>query len=169
MANALAWIRVPSVPWVIGPKTGNLALAAGSGVTNGCRFKPTVNMTVVAIGYWLFATTDNDIPVGLWNETPTLLGSGTITAATGVASDFNFVTITPVSLTSGTFYRLGGFRPIDAVNSHYYTDDGISPGHTSDAVDDLAVTVVSASLTYPSGSSNSDKMFGPVNFKYTIP
>jgi len=113
--------------------TTHTSVSSSTHVTEGYRFTPTANLTVLQLGVF-----DSDLDglhdahqVGIWTNSGDLLASATVPQGTTgtLMGSYRFVSITPLSLTQGVTYVLGA-------------ELGTIPGGTSD---DRTLRVANAS------------------------
>ena len=173
-ANATTTGNTPSVP-----------TAADFTGTLGWEFSPTQNVTVTSLGYFDDMGTalggqslSMNHDVGLYDTAGDLLASATITTASPASGLFRFADLaTPVGLTAGADYILGGVAGTDGYAYDLQNASPFAPGITylQDAYDPGNA----ASLTFPTAtdgslsdpnsnaslSGNGYTYFGP-NFQY---
>lgn len=87
------------------------------GDTIGWYFQANANISVTHLGFWDNPTISTPIllehPVGIWDSAGTLLGSVTVTPASGAIGDFRYEALgSAVNLTAGSQYYLGAFIPV---------------------------------------------------------
>jgi hypothetical protein len=137
----------------------------------GWRFQALQNVNVVSLGA-LDPIPAGGLPssmdVGIWTDSGTLLGSLIVPAGTaGTLIDGYFYAdlTTPISLTTGDFYRIAD-SPTSGTNDNDYMFSGVSITD-SPAVDyDQGYLVENTnSLVFPTVAGSSDDFFGP-NFQY---
>ncbi len=73
----------------------------------GWTFQPNINISVTALG--VFAGLPNNLEVGLWNSSGTLLASSTITAGATPFNQSLYESITPVTLDASQVYYIAAF------------------------------------------------------------
>lgn len=74
--------------------------------TVGFRFRAAVDFTVGHIGRVVSVAFAQSHTVSLWSDAGTLLGSTSVSSASATQHGYAFGPVTPVSLTSGTYYRI---------------------------------------------------------------
>lgn len=162
--NTLVLDSTRAYTWSTQPPSNPLNLSnAVPAVTNfslGVQFVANSDLVVTDLGAWFNAIHTN-VAVGLWKEDTTLLASGLVLSNTAVATNFNFVSITPVTLKSGQLYRVAMFSG----NTEWYWSETFLA--TSDATPLSGCYDTTATLGFPvltnTGSFNA---YGPPNFKY---
>jgi hypothetical protein len=138
-------------------------------VSGGWRFQALQNVNVVSLGYWDWSG-DGDgfassVNVGIWTDAGTPLGSLTVPAgASGTLIDgFRYADLTtPLSLSSGQFYRIAAAATAGALPYNFSV-----PVTESAAIDyDHGYSSSTANpLTFPTIASGVGSFFGP-NFLY---
>jgi Domain of unknown function (DUF4082) len=137
--------------------------------SEGWRFQALQNVNVVSLGYWDFPG-DGDglgssVNVGIWTDAGAPLGSLTVPAgASGTLIDgFRYADLTtPISLSSGQFYRIAAAATAGALPYNFtvpVTDSGAigyDHGYSSNTANPL---------TFPTIATGVGSLFGP-NFLY---
>lgn len=124
----------------------------------GVRVLISTTITVSELGRYCLAANTATHLVGLWSDAGSLLGSCTIDAAPPTSDGYVFGAITPAVLTPG-YYRIGSQE-----SSDYWHDS--AGGYTSAAEITIDSSIYGA--TYPDTISETGRIYGPVNFKYTV-
>jgi hypothetical protein len=94
-------VSITGTPTDLGSSTWNL----------GFEFLANTNVTVTALGNMDFGSPSNlsqPQQVGLWNSSGDLLASAYVTSSSTQIDNFAFTSITPVTLSSGNYYIVGG-------------------------------------------------------------
>jgi Domain of unknown function (DUF4082)/PEP-CTERM motif len=92
------------------------AIQLGAGYSNGTdgnwtlgfEFTPTSNLNVTSLGDYFESGVTNNESVGLWTLDGTQLATASITGSGAPADSFQFTAITPVELSAGQTYIVGG-------------------------------------------------------------
>jgi hypothetical protein len=135
----------------------------------GWRFQALQNVSVVSLGA-LDPDSQNGLAssmdVGIWTDSGTLLASLTVPAGTAGTLVDNYLyadLITPISLTTGDFYRIAD-SPTSGLNAYMFS--GVSVTDSAAVGFDQGYEATSNnSLTFPTTSGGSSAFFGP-NFQY---
>jgi hypothetical protein len=81
--------------------------------TVGWTFQPTTPLVVNSLGCFADVFVNNPlvsvIEVGLWGPSGSLLASNSVTSSSTLFDQTRYVSVTPVSLTSGQVYHIGVF------------------------------------------------------------
>lgn len=154
--------------WVTGGvPTG--ALNTDGGVTIGVQFTPTANITVTALGFWVHANTEDNIPLGIWADGGTLLGTVTLKLSNYSNGTMGYTNLaTAIPLTSGSTYRIAGIPKLTSTGA-YYDSTGTAPTLTSDATLNGSCYHIGLTLTFPETTTSPGLMGGPCSFTYTKP
>jgi len=135
----------------------------------GWRFQALQDVSVVSLGA-LDPNSESGLPssmdVGIWTDSGTLMGSLTVpagTAGTLVDNYFYADLTTPISLTTGDYYRIAD-SPTSGLNAYMFS--GVSVTESAAVGYDQGYEAFSSnSLTFPTQSGGSAAYFGP-NFQY---
>ena len=150
-------------------QTDGVPVIYGDTITAGYTFDVTTPLTVTELEMYAdFGFQSAVIPVGIWDNSGTLLTSAsisttvpaTITPSANGGSFFG-VTITPITLTPGTTYTIGAFgdgNDTIAVAGTIIADPAVRYGNSA--------VVAAASLTKPYATALSIAAVGP-SFKFT--
>lgn len=144
----------------------NIYHSGSTGDAIGYRFTVTEAVSVTSLGVWNAdqgGIMDTAHPVGLWDDSQTLLTSVTVETSGTVVGDWIYADITPIVLNPGTTYTVAVV---------YYSDDNdYYISSASSATYDPKVTWVNAvypiagslGLTYPGSDSPASSVgrFGP--------
>lgn len=149
----------------------NIYHGGSTGDAIGYRFTVNEQISVTDFGVWNADQTggmDTDHPVGLWDDTQTLLADVVVTTAGTVVGDWIYTPVTPVVLNPGTTYTIAVVYYSD--DQDYYISSATSM-NTDPAVtwvNAVYPTTGSLGLTYPAMDSpaTSKGRFGP-NFLFT--
>ena len=164
-------------PFILFPPTGGTAWVtdSSSGTLRndftgqvGTGFTVSSTITITELGIWVVSGSVSVVTVSLYSaagygisNTRTLLKSGTI-STTGLPVGWNYVSITPQSVSSGTTYFVS--RSVVSSGDQWY--DQYTPTITS------AATIVDSAYSNPVDNyfskfgTSSGKMYGGVDFKY---
>jgi hypothetical protein len=133
-------------------------------VTGTLGFQFTVgaaNITVTSLGRWVIAgNSQTHLIVITSSDCLTTIASGTVNCSGATAGDYVYTSITPVTLTAGTTYRL---MSTEVTGLDLWYNNGVIT--TTGAVNTV-------SLAYNIGgnciNASSDESFIPVNLKYHL-
>ena len=131
--------------------------------TVGFVFKPTRNITVVALGRAVSTSIANDHIVKIWSETPTEICAVTITSLSPVdALGYAYEMLaSPITLTSGTKYRIASN---EANGGDKWMDLNTISNHLSSA-DILSACYLVGSYGYPSSTyGTTNQGYVPTTF-----
>lgn len=145
MTGALALSIASGAHAQLGVDVSNGSFDYGASDWNlGYEFTADAPLTVVALGNWLPSGASFPQPqqVGLWTSSGTLLASTYVTNSDTVIGNWIFNSITPVALTAGQTYVVGGQGGAD------YT------GNSGATTFDPNITYVQ-DLATPNGGANS--------------
>jgi hypothetical protein len=151
-------------PAVTGFTVGSIFSSFNADETIGWRFQALGDLDVSSLGYWDQTPGDNlasTHEVGLWTDAGALLGSITVQVNSGLVGSFRYEPLSsPISLTSGSFYRVGA-RDTDTDSDNYTS--AVS-GITTDVNIFFNQSIVSpngSGFAFPSTLSGSQGRFGP--------
>lgn len=142
--------------------------SGSTGDVVGWRFQVTDEMQVTNLGVWNNDNTGGmDVPhkVGIWDNTPALICSVTVTTSGTVIDDFIYESIDPISLYSGMTYTIGTLYAVD--DSDNYISSASSAVWAPEVTFYQSVYPSSGSLgfVFPAFSTTSTGRFGP-NFLF---
>jgi hypothetical protein len=145
------------------------AITLGTGYTNftngpwtlGFEFSPVSNISVTSLGDYFPAGAAATGSVGLWTASGTLLASASVSTPGAVADGYVFTAITPVALTAGQDYIVGGTTNGADYAVYYSKGFGVAAGIN------YIVHIESSgnSLTFPQDKYTSFDDFGG-NFQF---
>lgn len=129
--------------------------------TVGCTFTVSSSITVTSLAGYVISGSSQTHRVGLWNSSFTKLAEISINKS-GLSAGFAYVSITPLTLTAGTYYL--GEEEFSGGDTWYNDDSSVS---TTSAATITFSSFHSGAYDAPSsnGGSSSVACFGPVNFK----
>jgi hypothetical protein len=135
----------------------------------GWTFQPTTEIDVTALGAFTYLGNQN-IEIGLWNSSGTLLASQTITSASTVIDQSRYQSIAPVDLTADQTYYLAAFSLSGPLGAIVVTPDTAPNGFAMMSPDIQLGQVAYSSnsgFTFPStiDGSTGDAIIAP-NFEF---
>lgn len=125
--------------------------------TVGFEFLVNSNISVNALGLD-FAGATGTSEVGLWTTGGTLLASTTVSSSDTLVGNFNYASITPVALTAGLDYIVGG---VDGSNGFYYDTTATTDPRISYVANEFTAPNTGFGFpTYSQSPSFDDGYFG---------
>ena len=178
VAGNLAAVQ-PTSPLLLSSGTGTVR--TGDGFSLGTTFTVgSADQTILDLGVFDGANPPggsvgdgllSSIPVGLFDSAGNLIASATVPSGTGATllNGFRYVSITPISLTSGNTYTLAAYY--SSSDADTLLDQGGSPSTSTAFQNYLAAFTGSnsvGSLSFPTGHTNGVAYVGP-NLEFAVP
>lgn len=130
----------------------------------GCQLTNKTTLTVVSLGYYVLSGSTGTHHAVLWNEACNVLASNVLDY-TGLSTGWYYVDVAvPPQITPGIYYL--GISQVSAGDSFYDSDTSVT---TTADVDDTQAAYGADETCPTSLQGTPNRMFGPVNFKYTKP
>ena len=156
--------------------------------TAGWTFKPLTPISVTSLGCFDYilngANPQTPMSIGLWADNGSLLAWRSVTSTDLLVNQTRYAPITPVSLTPGLTYHIGGYNPNQRRGTHWRAPSGARSFFAATPTDGGSVSTSpeiqlgTAAVNFSgfaSPTSASAPAWGPgaayllPNFLYTVP